>query len=220
MKNMSRVPLCSHLPWTEFAPRPPSPPPPASPPPIRPYPIDEVKEEPTVKSENSRDSEATNCSDIQEDIETVIEAEMVSIPNLEPSERLKAPILMDEETQFSKEIAVPEKMEVVEDFEVKHEDHRTVERTKEEFNGQALYDMVTWTKDAIPYDYTQMAIAPVITLPEEPVEAGSALEEALKQSEATERLTFDRPPRPDNFAEWHECAKLGELIALPYVVID
>lgn len=220
-KNMSKVPLCSHIPWTEFAPHPPEPPPPPSPPPIRPYPIDDVVKDETmeIKEENSHDSEATNCS--LEDIN--IKAEMVSIPNLEPSERLKAPILsIDEETQFCKvESQIAEKMEVEEKFEKEHQDHRTVERTKEDMNGQALYDMVQCTIDNIPYDYKQMSLAPVITLPEELVEASPALEDALTRSEAeTERLTFDRPPRPDNFTEWHESARLGQLIALPYVVID
>lgn len=218
-KNMSKVPLCLHIPWTEFAPHPPELPPPPSPPPIRPYPIDEVKEEKLeIKSEeNSPDSEATDCS--VEDVN--IEAEMVSIPNLEPSERLKAPILsVDEETQFFA-TEKPEQMEVEDAFETKHQDHRTVERTKEDMNGQQLYDLVQRTIDNIPYDYSQMSLPPVVTLPEEAEEAGSALEEALTRSEAeTERLEFDRPPRPDNFSEWHECARLGELIALPYVVID
>lgn len=39
-KNMSRVPLCRHLPPAHFAPAPPSPPRAPSPPPPRPYPID------------------------------------------------------------------------------------------------------------------------------------------------------------------------------------
>ncbi|KAJ0171042.1 hypothetical protein K1T71_013241 [Dendrolimus kikuchii] len=34
------------------------------------------------------------------------------------------------------------------------------------------------------------------------------------------RDEFGRPVRPSNFTEWHECAKLGSLIALPYVVLD
>lgn len=221
-KNMSKVPLCTHLPWTEFAPSPPDLHPPKSPPPLRPYPIEEtpIKEE-MPDPENEETSVGSDEEKYVKDISPKVEAEMVSVPNLEPSERLKAPILSpEEETHFTKNEGTL-KMEVADSFETKHLDHRTVERTKENLTGQDLFNMVRQTADDIPCDYDQIYSTPVVTLPEDEYTAIETLEEAMNRAEAeTERDDLGRPLRPTNFTEWHECTRLGELIALPYVVID
>ncbi|KAJ2939435.1 hypothetical protein O0L34_g10867 [Tuta absoluta] len=215
VKNMSRVPLCTHLPWTEFAPSPPELPPPPSPPPMRPYPIDppEVKEE-------IEDSEMKTETTVKSDYKCVIEPEIMSLPNLEQSERLKAPLLLTEDVKNFDNSVVPTPMEVSEDFKLEQRDHRTVERTKFDIDGKTLYELCGNAIESVPYDYSQTASAPVVTLPQDD-EAPSVLESALESVAADRQVDeLGRPPRPENFTEWHECAKLGDLIALPYVVID
>ncbi|CAK1595381.1 unnamed protein product [Parnassius mnemosyne] len=211
VKNISRVPICTHLPWTEFAPPPPDPPPPPSPPPPRPYPVeDEAPEETEVKVE----PDSPKTEEIVYECPKV-EAEMVGVPNLEPSERLKAPLLsVEEKKQFGESEPVV-KMEVQEEFVSEPQEHRTVERTKEELDGKGLYALCESARNAIPYKYEQASIAPVVSL------STDRLEETFADAAAeTTRDELDRPPRHVRFAEWHECAKLGDLIALPYVVID
>lgn len=213
VKNMSRVPLCTHLPWTEFAPAPPEPPPPPSPPPMRPYPIEEpVKEE--IEEEIAEDEKV----DSKVDYNCPIEAEMVGVPNLEPSERLKAPLLSTEEV---KQFGATEKTEVdvTDDFKSEQRDHRTVERTKVELDGRTLFSLCESAIESVPFTYSQTSCAPVVTLPED--DGDEVLESTLRSAEAESSVDeLGRPPRPTLFTEWHECAKLGDLIALPYVVID
>ncbi|XP_063370158.1 uncharacterized protein LOC134658405 [Cydia amplana] len=193
-KNMSRVPLCTHLPWTEFAPAPPEPAPAPDPPPGRPYPVDEPSPElDTERDEKSRDVEV----------------------KVEPSERLKPT-----ETVL-KVIKCESASEVPDEFASEQKDHRTVEKTKSSLDGRALYDACRSAIQSIPFVYGQTFAAPTVTLPEETAEVSDALESALAAAaESTERDNLGRPSRSGAFAEWHECAKLGELIALPYVVID
>uniref|UniRef100_A0A2A4JA35 Mediator of RNA polymerase II transcription subunit 26 n=1 Tax=Heliothis virescens TaxID=7102 RepID=A0A2A4JA35_HELVI len=62
-----------------------------------------------------------------------------------------------------------------------------------------------------------LAAAPV--LPRAALESDAALAAALEAADSG-RDELGRPARPERFAEWHECARLGELVALPYVVID
>ncbi|XP_068624674.1 uncharacterized protein [Battus philenor] len=205
VKNMSRVPLCTHIPLDQFAPSPPDIPPPPSPPPPRPYPVDEL-EEPEVKTESE-------CVDVKTEVIEYecpkVEAEMVSVPNLEPSERLKAPLLtVEDEKQFGGEPVV--KMEVQHEFASEPQEHRTVERTKGELDGKALYALCQSAITSVPYTYTQAGGAVIASLSTCEVDAGAECE----------RDEFGRPPRPARFAEWHECAQLGDLVALPYVVID
>lgn len=209
---MSRVPLCTHLPWTEFAPQPPEPPPPPSPPPMRPYPIEEPAEE--IKEEIEEEAGI----DTKVDYKCPIEAEMVGVPNLEPSERLKAPLLSTEEVkQFG--VTVLTKVDVTDNFKSEQQDHRTVERTKVDLDGRTLVSMCESAKESVPYTYSQTSSAPVVTLPED--DGADVLESTLKSAEAESSIDeLGRPPRPTLFTEWHECAKLGDLIALPYVVID
>ncbi|XP_069362460.1 uncharacterized protein [Maniola hyperantus] len=229
VKNMYRVPLCTHIPWTTFAPPPPSPPPPKSPPPLRPYPS------PTHQSDDIKLESLENlsepCKEIEEKAIPKVECEMVGIPNLEPSERLKAPLLsIEEEKQFNSEPRIV--TEVVKQFVCESPEHRTVERTKEDIDGQMLYSLCEKASNAVPYTYSQAASAPIVTLPPLPeiegsceppkeIEASETLEKALDESaENTSRDEMGRPVRATLFAEWHECARLGDLIALPYVVID
>ncbi|XP_049881780.1 uncharacterized protein LOC126377846 isoform X2 [Pectinophora gossypiella] len=232
VKNMSRVPLCTHLPWTEFAPPPPDPPPPPSPPPLRPYPVDtdDVKQE--IEDEESQDSRSGD--DVKSDIPELkkevkveykcsIEPEIVSLPNLEPSERLKAPLLSTEDaTQFGEGAPVP--MDVADEFKCEQRDHRTVERTKVELDGRTLYALCETALTSVPYTYAQTSQAPVVTLPREvegAADGPQVLQAALGAAAADSPVDqLGRPPRPHQFTEWHECAKLGDLIALPYVVID
>lgn len=231
VKNMARVPLCTHIPWTSFAPQPPSPPPPKSPPPLRPYPSP-LREDTEVKLEcTETEPEAKVKEEPEEKPVVTIEAEMVGVPNLEPSERLKAPLLsVEDEKQFNAEPRVSVKVE--KQFVSVSPEHRTVERTKEDLDGQKLYELCGTALRAVPYTYDQAASAPVVTLPAMPevegscetereVEACEVLEKALQEAEeGTSRDELGRPVRPARFAEWHECARLGDLIALPYVVID
>ncbi|XP_013174656.1 PREDICTED: WAS/WASL-interacting protein family member 3-like [Papilio xuthus] len=207
VKNLSRVTLCKHIPVDEFAPPPPDIPPPPSPPPPRPYPVDEEVEAPEIKPE-------PECvkTEVMEYECPKVEPEMVSVPSLEPSERLKAPLLtVEDERQFGAEPVV--KMEVEEEFVSEPQEHRTVERTKEELDGKGLYALCQRAMDAIPYSYAQAGSAPV--LPLAAAEQGAMLEEVDSCPDE-----MGRPQRAPRFAEWHECARLGDLIALPYVVID
>ncbi|KAG7297084.1 hypothetical protein JYU34_020025 [Plutella xylostella] len=237
VKNMSRVPLCTHLPWTEFAPPPPSPPPPPPPPSPRPYPIDtlpppEVKEEANGDGSSDEDPEEAKVEpmDLEESIAsykcTKIEAEMVGIAPLEPSERLKAPILTAEDEELvHAEPKCDVKMDVQSEFASEPQEHRTVERTKVvpkcDIDGRTLYSMCESARVGVPYSYEQASPAPVVTLPLEITDAADVLDLALQHADAsTDRDEMSRPLRPDNFTEWHECARLGDLIALPYVVID
>ncbi|KAI5639019.1 TFIIS helical bundle-like domain-containing protein [Phthorimaea operculella] len=180
-----------------------------------PYPIDlpEIKEE-------IEDSEIKIETTVKSDYKCVIEPEIMSLPNLEQSERLKAPLLLTEDVKNFDNSVVPTPMEVSEDFKLEQRDHRTVERTKFDIDGKTLYEMCENAIESVPYDYSQTASAPVVTLPQDD-EAPSVLESALEAVAADRQVDeLGRPPRPDNFTEWHECAKLGDLIALPYVVID
>ncbi|XP_063543124.1 proteoglycan 4-like [Cydia strobilella] len=206
VKNMSRVPLCTHLPWTEFAPAPPEPAPAPDPPPIRPYPIDEPS--PEVKTEVEDEDEDEKSQDMEVDAKEEVK--------VEPSERLKP----TEETVL-KVIKCESASAVPDEFASEQKDHRTVEKTKSSLNGQELYDTCQSAIDSIPFVYGQTFAAPTVTLPEESTEVSDALESALATAaESTERDNLGRPSRSGAFAEWHECAKLGELVALPYVVID
>lgn len=224
VKNMSRVPLCTHLSWTEFAPAPPDPPPPPSPPPIRPYPIDDtpVEEEPADDDDSSDEkptseqlpAEETKPPVKAEPAETV-EAEMVGVPTLEPSERLKAPLLTAEDESAWSPAARPGSPGAVLSPGVSAPAHRTVERTKG--GGMMLRDAVASAIRAVPYDYNQLEAAPVLSA--ETVASDAAVETALAEATA-DRDDFGRPVRSARFAEWHECAQLGSLTALPYVVID
>ncbi|XP_063897802.1 uncharacterized protein LOC110372627 isoform X2 [Helicoverpa armigera] len=210
-KNMSRVPLCPHLPWTSFAPPPPDLPPPPEPPPLRPYP--EPEPEP---------AEPDGDDDLQPPVkrepkeEVIVEAEMVGAPPLEPSERLKAPLLTPEdETQFG---ATPRpEPAAAEQFASSAPQHRSVPRTKPEPGGAALLQAACQAAAAAPFLYDELQAAPV--LPRAALSSDAALEEALAAAD-TARDELGRPARPERFAEWHECARLGELVALPYVVID
>lgn len=216
VKNMSQVQLCAHLPWTEFAPPPPDLPPPPEPPPLRPYPEpepepmdeDEDADEADVKPEIKREPA------VKEEIE--VEAEMVGVPTLEPSERLKAPILMpeDEKSFGASARAGPT---AVDTHEAAAPQHRSVPRTKEQPGGAALVAAVRAASAAVPYSYAQLQSAPV--LPRAALQSEEALSAALQSAEA-ERDALGRPPPARHFAEWHECAALGALVALPYVVID
>ncbi|XP_061724864.1 proteoglycan 4-like isoform X1 [Cydia pomonella] len=207
VKNMSRVPLCTHLPWTEFAPAPPELAPAPDPPPIRPYPVDEPG--PEVKPEVEDDEQEDKS---REDMEVDAKEEV----KVEPSERLKP----TDETVL-KVIKCESASEVPDEFASEQKDHRTVEKTKSALDGQALYDTCQSALRSIEYSYGQTFAAPTVTLPEEAAEVSDALEAALSAAaEATERDGRGRPSRSGAFAEWHECARLGELVALPYVVID
>ncbi|XP_039760921.1 pollen-specific leucine-rich repeat extensin-like protein 1 isoform X2 [Pararge aegeria] len=232
VKNMARVPLCTHIPWSDFAPRPPSPPPPKSPPPLRPYPSP-IHEGIDVKLESTEDVPEAKVKEKMEYAKTmpVVEAEMVGIPTLEPSERLKAPLLsIEDEKQFDSEQRVVVKVE--KKFVSVSPEHRTVERTKEDLDGRMLYSLCETAIRTVPFNYEQTAAAPIVTLPPIPevegscdpsteVQACETLDKALEEAaESTGRDSFGRPVPPTLFAEWHECARLGELIALPYVVID
>lgn len=233
VKNLARVPLCAHLPWTEFAPAPPDAPPPPSPPPLRPYPDPEPETDETLPCAPAHASPARPDTpdaphaprvEVKAEYERPkIEPEMMSLPNLEPSERLKAPILSAEDvTQFGE----PRRdVEAAKEFVAASPEHRTVEKTKaEHVDGRALYALCEEALRRAPYRYEQSACAPVLTLPAPPApaeEAEAALERALADAAAaTERDALGRPVRPALFAEWHECARLGDLVALPYVVID
>lgn len=150
-----------------------------------------------------------------------IKAETPSVPSLEPSERLKAPLLSNEDVKHFGTSAVPVKMDVVEAFMSEEEDHRTVERTKEDLDGRKLYALCETALETIPYAYGQTDYAPVVTLPVDVSQGEEVLAQALNDMASDRTIDeLGRPPRPTNFTEWHECAKLGDLIALPYVVID
>lgn len=150
-----------------------------------------------------------------------IKAETPSLPSLEPSERLKAPLLSNEDVKHFGTCAVPVKMDVVEAVMSEEEDHRTVERTKEGMDGRTLYAFFERALETVPYAYGQTDSAPVVTLPVDVSEGEEVLVQSLNDVESDRTVDeLGRPPRPTNFTEWHECAKLGDLIALPYVVID
>ncbi|OWR53132.1 Mediator of RNA polymerase 2 transcription subunit 26 [Danaus plexippus plexippus] len=239
VKNMSRVPICERLPWTEFAPSPPPPSPPPSPPPLRPYPSplrEEVFPDLPEPDDDSADSsttpnviEATSEDEPRE--KPVIEPAMVGLAYMEPGERLKAPLLDDDDDY---QLGEPRREVTVEkSFVSEPQEHRTVERTKEDIDGRTLYGLCEAALASVPYRYSQAAAAPVLTLPQlierenEPPdhvaedEAAKLLEGALETAAADPALDeLGRPQRPLSFAEWHECARLGDLVALPYVVID
>ncbi|CAH0731490.1 unnamed protein product, partial [Brenthis ino] len=250
VKNLSQIPICSHIPWTEFAPSPPPPPPPPSPPPLRPYPLPDptevadpplddlsadIKSDPDAKSIDSADDTMEEAPEAKVKVKVEyerpkVEAEMVSLPNLEPSERLKAPILSAEDvTQFGEPRACAD---VEKEFVAASPEHRTVERTKAEVDvdgGRALCELCAAALRRVPYSYADSASAPVVTLPRvcerdgacERDDAAAALRDALVAAAAdTARDELGRPARPSHFAEWHECARLGDLVALPYVVLD
>ncbi|RVE48349.1 hypothetical protein evm_007009 [Chilo suppressalis] len=233
VKNMSNVPICTHLPWTEFAPAPPSPPPLPDPPSPRPYPVEDstdiVKTEPDPPPPPDIDPIAEAKPIIK------IEPQPVSLPVLEQSERLKPPILNEEdEIQFGKAEILP-KLEIQAEFKNEIQEHRTVERTKiidrVDLDGRALVEQCDTARSSIPWDYEQMAKAPEFSFgieiaeEEEELALETALvtsAESMESADPTEstRDSLGRPLPPQRFSEWHECAKLGDLIALPYVVID
>lgn len=216
-KNLSQVQLCSHLPWTSFAPPPPDLPPPPEPPPLRPYP--EPDPEPVDQDEDAEESdvkpEIKREPVVKEEIE--VEAEMVGVPTLEPSERLKAPILMPEDEK-SFGVTVRADSAAVEQHATAAPQHRSVPRTKEELpGGAALVAAVRAASAAVPYSYSQLLAAPVLS--RDVLQSDSALAAALTPPDSS-RDALGRPARAHKFAEWHECARLGALVALPYVVID
>ncbi|KAJ8707348.1 hypothetical protein PYW08_010600 [Mythimna loreyi] len=218
-KNMSRVQLCTHLPWTSFAPPPPDLPPPPEPPPLRPYP--EPEPEPVERDEDADEAdvkpEIKREPALKEEIE--VEAEMVGVPTLEPSERLKAPILMPEDEK-SFGVTAPLGAAAVEQHATAAPQHRSVPRTKdcdELPGGAALVFAARAASAAVPYSYDELRCAPV--LPRATLASDSALSAALADAECA-RDALGRPLAARKFAEWHECCSLGELTALPYVVID
>ncbi|KAJ8705207.1 hypothetical protein PYW07_011034 [Mythimna separata] len=216
-KNMSQVTLCAHLPWSSFAPPPPDLPPPPEPPPLRPYP--EPEPEPNETGEDAEEEdvkpEVKREPAVKEEIE--VEAEMVGVPTLSASERLKAPILMPEDEK-SFGVTVPTDSAAVEQHATAAPQHRSVPRTKEPLpGGAALVAAVRAASDAVPYRYEEFLCAPV--LPRSALRSDSELDAALVSAD-TARDALGRPVPARKFAEWHECASLGELIALPYVVID
>lgn len=225
VKNLSRVQLCTHLPWTSFAPPPPDLPPPPEPPPLRPYPEpepepverDEAADDPDVKSEIKREP-------VKEEIE--VEAEMVGVPTLEPSERLKAPILMPEdETSFG--VAARCGPACADQHAAGAPQHRSVPRTRGSpdrtapdepaTGGAALVQAARAAWAAAPCGYDVLAAAPVLA--RAALEDDAALSTALSDV-PDERDALGRPAPAHKFSEWHECAALGSLVALPYVVID
>ncbi|CAH4032775.1 unnamed protein product [Pieris brassicae] len=232
VKNMSRLPLCRHIPATEFAPSPPSPPPRPPPPSPRPYPIEDIKAE----DESSSPSLMKTESEMEIDIKPEI------------NERLKPSPTQNVDKQPTIEVKEI-KEEPQQQFSVTSPGHRTVERTKENneglsdpiedkmdldvkeekvvqkvlesptFNldGRTLYENCVSCVNSVPFRYENASCAPVLTFPREDV--SDSVNNALESIE-TERDEIGRPVKATHFAEWHECAKLGDLIALPYVVID
>ncbi|XP_072946108.1 uncharacterized protein [Epargyreus clarus] len=233
VKNLARVPLGLDLPWTEFAPPPPSPPPPPPTPPPRPYPLEDP---PPPPPEPADDDDPGSPPDARpeppaspapdpgaaaaRDDGPRIEAEAVRIAPLEPSERLKAPLLdAEEEAQFEARASPAADAPPAREFALEPSSHRTVERTKADIDGRALLAACDAALRAAPCSYAQAAAAPVLALAEA-ARGEAALRAALAPAAAEARDALGRPPRPALFAEWHECARLGELLALPYVVID
>ncbi|XP_041983541.1 vegetative cell wall protein gp1-like isoform X3 [Aricia agestis] len=233
VKNMARVPVCAHLPWTEFAPAPPSPPPPPDPPELRPYPWPD--EEPPAPAPLDPDDVPTRSPspELEPEPEPVkrpvlkveypatVEAEAVGVPILEPSERLKAPLLSPEEAaQYGAEPA--RAAPATRSFACESPEHRTVERTKREegveVDGRALCGLCAAALRAATWRYEQAAPAPVLGAAA--LADDAALNGALEAAYAGERDALGRPARAERFAEWHEPARLGDLVALPYVVLD
>ncbi|CAG4985247.1 unnamed protein product [Colias eurytheme] len=248
-KNLARVPVCLHLPADEFAPAPPSPPPPPPPPSPRPYPIDETPPETKECKEESGDEdtsdskdmvpagEAKEIKDLKEtselkeepsDLKTELDIKADSDCKVEPmevdvdiksedvNERLKPPPSPQESEQRIEETKET-KEEPEQKFSVTSPEHRTVERTKDDIDGRTLYEKCVSCINSVTYSYGQAATAPVLTFPTEDVQA--TVSRAL-DGVGTERDPLGRPVKPAHFAEWHECALLGDLVALPYVVID
>ncbi|KAL0859639.1 hypothetical protein ABMA27_010763 [Loxostege sticticalis] len=227
-KNMYKVPICTHIPLSTFAPAPPSPAPPPSPPPPRPYPL----EPEPVPSPERMDEDDEKCLEVKEErppikLEPIkIEPEVVGAPPLPGGERLKPPLLSpgDEPEPSPAGPAPPPPPPKL--FASESPEHRTVEKTKEplrpDLTGQQLFDECRRVIDSIPYDYSQLRAAPELTLPVglHDEEHAAALVEGVLEADDTSRDELGRPPRPARFAEWHECARLGSLVALPYVVID
>lgn len=219
VKNMSRVPLCSHLPWTQFAPPPPDLPPPPEPPPLRPYPP--IDPDPAEPGDGDAESDETDVKpDVKPDVKRepeelpIVEAEPVGVPTLEQSERLKAPLLSpEEESQLGVPRRGPESPP--RQFAAAAPQHRSVPRTRTD--GASLLAAAGDAAARAPYTYAQLAGAAV--LPRAALDSDAALEAALAAA-PDERDALGRPARPARFAEWHECARLGELVALPYVVLD
>lgn len=236
VKNMVAVPLCTHLPWTEFAAPPPELPPPPSPPPPRPYPLDDDAEpapepgaadpapEPGAADPDPAPAPGPAVAEAPTAVPPpgpVVEPEMVSAPPLEPSERLKAPIIATEdETLFRVKKCDSVKTDVPDEFESEQQEHRTVERTKSSLDGRALYELCAGANRAVPFNYGQTFAAPTVTLPEASGAAPALAAALARAAAATRRDARARPEREPGFAEWHECAQLGDLLALPYVVID
>ncbi|XP_028177647.1 vegetative cell wall protein gp1-like [Ostrinia furnacalis] len=224
-KNMYKVPICESIPMCTFAPPPLSPPPPPSPPPPRPYPLDPDPDAPGKGEGEEMDVDRSPEKCLLEETSPIkyesikIEPEAVGAPPLEPSERLKAPLLAPDEAPAAPDPpACPPPAN-------QPPAHRTVEKTKEEpeLDGRALYDQCRRAIDSIPYDYAQLRTAPEITLPvgvDNEEEAQAMVDNELEAEREDERDELGRPVRPRRFAEWHECARLGGLVALPYVVID
>ncbi|XP_050671846.1 uncharacterized protein LOC126970142 isoform X2 [Leptidea sinapis] len=231
VKNMSEVPLCPHLPVNEFAPSPPSPPPKPPPPSPRPYPIDEPKppEDNTNEDSETKDIDlkinVDNKMDVDMNVDIDIKAHIdiktdvnISDIDIKPclttsdvEERLKPLPVSEESVQLTAEEPVKEETE--QKFSVTCPEHRTVERTKS-MDGQKLYDSCVSCIKSIPFSYGQALTAPVLPSDLSNVDC------SLISTSETERDSLGRPLREDQFAEWHECAMLGDLIALPYVVID
>ncbi|CAK1546636.1 unnamed protein product [Leptosia nina] len=233
VKNMSRVPICTHIPTSHFAPSPPSPPPKPPPPSPRPYPIDDVPE--------PKGFEDSPSPSLIEDVD-------MKEVKVETNERLKpSPTPHVDEKQMEDIKVMKEEPQL--QFSMTSPEHRTVERTKEQdsdhkdpdminqkdldlkdsknlvqklrpkvdLDGRTLYEKCVSCIRSVPYSYEHASSAPVLTFPVENV--SDSVSEALESAE-TERDDLGRPVRASHFAEWHECAKLGDLIALPYVVID
>lgn len=82
-------------------------------------------------------------------------------------------------------------------------------------DGRALYELCAKARASIAFGYDQTESAPLASLHDD----ADALTAALATTD-TVRDDLGRPLPATDFAEWHECAMLGDLIALPYVVID
>ncbi|CAH1643857.1 unnamed protein product [Spodoptera littoralis] len=207
VKNMSRVPLCTHLPWTEFAPPPPDLPPPPEPPPLRPYPP--IDPEPAEASEDAEQDEVDVKPDVKREPKehTEVEAEMVE------RETEGAPAVGRGESQLG--VARREAESPARQFAAAAPQHRSVPRTRAE--PASLLADATAAASLAPFSYAQLDGASV--LPRAALASDAALAAALAAAPA-ERDGLGRPARAARFAEWHECARLGELVALPYVVLD
>ncbi|XP_038219341.1 mediator of RNA polymerase II transcription subunit 26-like [Zerene cesonia] len=168
----------------------------------------ELKEEPSDLKTEIDIKAISDCKVEPMDVDITFKSEDVN-------ERLK-PAPSPEESERRIEETKEAKEEPEQKFSVTSPEHRTVERTKD-IDGRTLYEKCVSCINSVPYSYGQAANAPVLTFPTEDVLEN--VSQALDSVE-TERDELGRPVKPTHFAEWHECAMLGDLIALPYVVID